>query len=61
MPISVRATQALSKALTNAVLDTCFPNPDTSEIKLVYEKRLTENVHPVLSLEGDGVTGAAAL
>ena len=55
----MNGAQALFKALTDAGLDTCFANPGTSEMQLVYEMGRTENVHPVLCLEENVVTGAA--
>jgi acetolactate synthase-1/2/3 large subunit len=33
----MNGAQALFKALTEAGLDTCFANPGTSEMQLVYE------------------------
>jgi acetolactate synthase-1/2/3 large subunit len=55
----MNGAQALFKALTDAGLDTCFANPGTSEMQLVYEMGRTENVRPVLCLEENVVTGAA--
>jgi acetolactate synthase-1/2/3 large subunit len=49
----------LFKALTDAGLDTCFANPGTSEMQLVYEMGRTEHVRPVLCLQENVVTGAA--
>jgi acetolactate synthase I/II/III large subunit len=54
----VNGAQALFKALTDAGLDTCFANPGTSEMQLVYEMGRTKDVHPVLCLEENVVTGA---
>jgi len=33
----MNGAQSLFKALTDAGLDTCFANPGTSEMQLVYE------------------------
>ncbi len=55
----MNGAQALFKALTDAGLDTCFANPGTSEMQLVYEMGRTDDVRPVLCLEENGVTGAA--
>jgi acetolactate synthase I/II/III large subunit len=55
----MNGAQALFKALTDAGLDTCFANPGTSEMQLVYEMVRTENVRPVLCLEENVVSGAA--
>ena len=55
----MNGAQALLKALTDAGLDTCFANPGTSEMQLVYEIGLTEGVRPVLCLQESTVTGAA--
>jgi acetolactate synthase-1/2/3 large subunit len=55
----MNGAQALFKALTDAGLDTCFANPGTSEMQLVYEMGRTKSVRPVLCLEENVVTGAA--
>jgi thiamine pyrophosphate-dependent acetolactate synthase large subunit-like protein len=55
----MNGAQALFKALTDAGLDTCFANPGTSEMQLVYEIGLTEDVRAVLCLQENTVTGAA--
>ena len=55
----MNGAQALFKALTDAGLDTCFANPGTSEMQLVYEIGLTKDVRPVLCLQENTVTGAA--
>ena len=55
----MNGAQALFKALTDAGVTTCFANPGTSEMQLVYEIGLTANVRPVLCLQEDVVTGAA--
>jgi acetolactate synthase-1/2/3 large subunit len=55
----MNGAQALFKALTDAGLDTCFANPGTSEMQLVYEIGRTEAVRAVLCLEENVVTGAA--
>jgi acetolactate synthase I/II/III large subunit len=49
----------LFKALTDAGLDTCFANPGTFEIQLVYEK-VNRKGTPLLCLEQNGVIGPAA-
>jgi acetolactate synthase I/II/III large subunit len=55
----MNGAQALFKALIDAGLDTCFANPGTSEMQLVYEIGLTEGVRAVLCLQENTVTGAA--
>jgi hypothetical protein len=55
----MNGAQASYKALTDAGLDTCFANPDTSEMQLVYAMGRTKNVRAVRCLEENGVTGAA--
>ena len=47
------------KALTDAGLDTCFANPGTSEMQLVYEMGRTKDTRVVLCLQENTVTGAA--
>ena len=56
---STNGAQALFKALTDAGLDTCFANPGTSEMQLVYEMGRTKNTRAILCLEENVVTGAA--
>lgn len=55
----MNGAQALLKALIDAGLDTCFANPGTSEMQLLYEMGLTEGVRAVLCLQENTVTGAA--
>ena len=55
----MNGAQALFQALLDAGLDTCFANPGTSEMQLVYEIGLTEGVRAVLCLQENTVTGAA--
>ena len=55
----MNGAQSLFKALTDAGLDTCFANPGTSEMQLVYEIGLTKGVRAVLCLQENTVTGAA--
>jgi len=55
----MNGAQSLFKALTDAGLDTCFANPGTSEMQLVYEIGTTEGVRAVLCLQENTVTGAA--
>lgn len=55
----MNGAQALFKALTDAGLDTCFANPGTSEMQLVYEMGKSDAVRPVLCLQENVVTGAA--
>jgi acetolactate synthase-1/2/3 large subunit len=55
----MNGAQSLFKALTDAGLDTCFANPGTSEMQLVYEIGRTDTVRPVLCLQENVVTGAA--
>jgi acetolactate synthase I/II/III large subunit len=56
---TMNGAQALFKALVDAGLDTCFGNPGTSEMQLVYEMGLTADVRPFLCLQENIVTGAA--
>jgi acetolactate synthase-1/2/3 large subunit len=49
----------LFKALRDAGLDTCFANPGTSEMQLVYEIGRTKGMRAVLCLQENTVTGAA--
>src|SRR5271156_2882439 len=56
---TMNGAQALFKALVDAGLDTCFGNPGTSEMQLVYEIGLTADVRPILCLQENTVTGAA--
>ena len=55
----MNGAQSLFKALVNAGIDTCFANPGTSEMQLVYEMGLTGDMRPVLCLQENIVTGAA--
>ena len=55
----MNGAQALFKALTDAGLDTCFANPGTSEMQLVYEMGRTKDTRAVLCLQENTVTGAA--
>ena len=55
----MNGAQALFKALTDAGLDTCFANPGTSEMQLVYEMGRTQETRAILCLEENVVTGAA--
>lgn len=55
----MNGAQSLFKALTDAGLDTCFANPGTSEMQLVYEIGKSDTVRPVLCLQENVVTGAA--
>ncbi|RLQ22284.1 acetolactate synthase large subunit [Seongchinamella sediminis] len=55
----MNGAQALFNALTAAGLDTCFANPGTSEMQLVYEMGKSDAVRPVLCLQENVVTGAA--
>ena len=56
---AMNGAQALFKALIDGGLDTCFANPGTSEMQLVYEIGLTKSVRAVLCLQENTVTGAA--
>jgi hypothetical protein len=56
---SMNGAQSLFKALVDAGITTCFANPGTSEMQLVYEIGMTDKVRPVLCLQEDVVTGAA--
>jgi acetolactate synthase-1/2/3 large subunit len=47
----MNGAQALFKALTDAGLDTCFANPGTSEMQLVYEMARTKDARAVLCLK----------
>jgi acetolactate synthase-1/2/3 large subunit len=55
----MNGAQALFKALIDAGLDTCFANPGTSEMQLVYEMGRTKDTRAILCLEENVVTGAA--
>jgi acetolactate synthase-1/2/3 large subunit len=55
----MNGAQALFKALVDAGITTCFANPGTSEMQLVYEIGMADKVRPVLCLQEDVVTGAA--
>ncbi len=55
----MNGAQALLKALVESGLDTCFANPGTSEMQLVYEIGRGTDVRAVLCLQENTVTGAA--
>lgn len=55
----MNGAQSLFKALVDAGVTTCFANPGTSEMQLVYEMGMSDAVRPVLCLQEDVVTGAA--
>jgi acetolactate synthase I/II/III large subunit len=55
----MNGAQSLFKSLVDAGITTCFANPGTSEMQLVYEIGMTNGVRPVLCLQEDVVTGAA--
>ena len=55
----MNGAQSLFKALVDAGVTTCFANPGTSEMQLVYEIGMTDTVRPILCLQEDVVTGAA--
>jgi acetolactate synthase-1/2/3 large subunit len=55
----MNGAQSLFKALVDAGITTCFANPGTSEMQLVYEIGMTDNVRPILCLQENVVTGAA--
>ena len=55
----MNGAQSLFKSLVDAGITTCFANPGTSEMQLVYEIGRTEAVRAVLCLEENVVTGAA--
>ncbi len=55
----MNGAQALFKALVDAGITTCFANPGTSEMQLVYGMGLSDAVRPILCLQEDVVTGAA--
>src|SRR5271156_6292152 len=55
----MNGAEALFKALVDAGLDTCFGNPGTSEMQLVYEMGRTTDVRTFLCLQENTVTGAA--
>ncbi len=55
----MNGAQSLFQVLTAAGLDTCFANPGTSEMQLVYEMGRSDAVRPVLCLQENVVTGAA--
>src|SRR5271166_1367977 len=55
----MNGAQSLFKSLVDAGVTTCFANPGTSEMQLVYEISMTDKVRPILCLQEDVVTGAA--
>lgn len=55
----MNGAQSLLKALVQAGIDTCFANPGTSEMQLVYEMGLSKDIRPVLCLQENTATGAA--
>ncbi len=55
----MNGAQSLFHVLTDAGLDTCFANPGTSEMQLVYEMGKSDAVRPILCLQENVVTGAA--
>ena len=55
----MNGAQSLFQALVDAGVTTCFANPGTSEMQLVYEIGMTDKVRPILCLQEDVVTGAA--
>jgi acetolactate synthase-1/2/3 large subunit len=55
----MNGAQSLFKSLVDAGITTCFANPGTSEMQLVYEIGMTEAVRPILCLQEDVVTGGA--
>ena len=55
----MNGAQSLFKALVDAGITTCFANPGTSEMQLVYEMGLSEAGRPILCPQEDVVTGAA--
>ena len=55
----MNGAQSLFKALIDAGITTCFANPGTSEMQLVYEIGMSDKVRPILCLQEDVVTGAA--
>jgi acetolactate synthase-1/2/3 large subunit len=55
----MNGAQSLLKALVDAGISTCFANPGTSEMQLVYEMGRSDSMRAVLCLQEDVVTGAA--
>ena len=55
----MNGAQSLFKALVDAGITTCFANPGTSKMQLVYEIGMTDKVRPIPCLQQDVVTGAA--
>jgi len=55
----MNGAQSLFKSLIDAGITTCFANPGTSEMQLVYEIGMSDKVRPILCLQEDVVTGAA--
>ena len=55
----MNGAQSLFQALVDAGITTCFANPGTSEMQLVYEIGRNDKVRAVLCLQEDVVTGAA--
>ena len=50
--------QAFFSAMVDAGITDCFANPGTSEMQLVYEMGLTDDIQQVLCLQENVVTGA---
>ncbi len=55
----MNGAQALFKALVEGGIDTCFANPGTTEMWLVYEMGKSDAIQPILCLHENVVTGAA--
>jgi len=55
----MNGAQSLFKSLIDAGITTCFANPGTSEMQLVYEIGMSDKVRPILCLQEDVVAGAA--
>ena len=52
--------RALFEALVAAGIDTCFANPGTSEMQLIYESGLSDDMQPYLCLQENVATGQPA-
>ena len=55
---NLNGAQAIFSNLVANKIDTCFANPGTSEMQLIYEMGLTDDINPILCLQENVVTGA---
>ena len=56
---ALNGAQGLFRSLVKNGINTCFANPGTSEMQLIYEMGLSDDIRPVLCLQENVVTGAA--